>query len=485
MEEEQLKEQLKEVSKKYVNRRKGHRATVTTKIRTLEKLLKEVNLDEAKLLAIKGTLAEKTETLRELNEKILENIEETNFDESDDDPVSKEICDSTEWEDKIFEASYRIDLAIDKMRGDRDSDTSTSSKGSGSKGKSNIKLPKMHLKKFQGDPKNWVSWKDSFDSAIHNNEALEDIDKFNYLKAFLGEVPLAAIKGLTLSSANYDRAYDSLCERFGNKQSIISSHMRALLEVKEISTSNDVKAIRALYDTVEANVQSLKSLGVHSENYGSMLLPVILAKLPSDLRLIISRTYDTAEAEWKIEELLVKFRSEVQARERCEYVSMDHTEKKKSNDGLPTAAALAAHLREEPFCDFCKKTNHMPQNCKTVTKPEARRSILLKEGKCFVCLAKGHITSKCKLAKKCGKCEKMHHVSLCGAFKKVTRQKKTENGKTGKPDSESTETSSSGEKGTQDDENQDSKSMLIDAKDSVLLQTATERCLIPNALRMQ
>ena len=88
-----------------------------------------------------------------MNEKILEKIEETNFDEGDDDPVSKEICDSTEWEDKIFEASYRIDLAIDKMRGDRDSDTSTSSKGSGSKGKSNIKLPKMHLKKFQGDPK--------------------------------------------------------------------------------------------------------------------------------------------------------------------------------------------------------------------------------------------------------------------------------------------------------------------------------------------
>ena len=101
--------------------------------------------------------------------------------------------------------------------------------------------------------------------------------------------------------------------------------MRALLEVKEISTSNDVKAIRALYDTVEANVQSLKSLGVHLENYVSMLLPVILAKLPSDLRLIISRTYDTAEAEWKTEERLVKFPSEVQARERCEYVSIDHT----------------------------------------------------------------------------------------------------------------------------------------------------------------
>ena len=118
-----MKEQLKEVLKKYVNRRKGHRATVTTKIRTLEKMLKEVNLDEAKLLAIEGALGEKIDILRELSEKILEKIEETIVDKSENDPVSKEICDSTEWEDKIFEVSYRIDFPNDKMRGNRDSDS--------------------------------------------------------------------------------------------------------------------------------------------------------------------------------------------------------------------------------------------------------------------------------------------------------------------------------------------------------------------------
>ena len=73
----------------------------------------------------------------------------------------------------------------------------------------------------------------------------------------------------------------------------------------------------------------------------------------------------------------------------------------------------------------------------------------------------------------------MHHVSLCGAFKRVTRQKKTENWKTGKPDSDSTETNSSGERGTQVDEKQDLKSMLVDAKDSVLLQTVTAKLSNP------
>ena len=56
-------------------------------------MLKEGNVVEAKILAIKGALAEKIEILRDLNEKILEQIEETNVDENEDDPVSKEICD--------------------------------------------------------------------------------------------------------------------------------------------------------------------------------------------------------------------------------------------------------------------------------------------------------------------------------------------------------------------------------------------------------
>ena len=108
-----------------------------------------------------------------------------------------------------------------------------------------------------------------------------------------------------------------------------------------------------------------------------------------------------------------------------------------------------------------------------------------KNGKCFVCLAKGHIKSKCKLTKRCGKCEKTHHVILCGVFKRVTRQKKTENGKTGKQDSESTETNSSNWGGTQVDEKQESKSMLVDAKDWYCSKERQQRSLILNAFRMQ
>ena len=151
-----MEEGLNPVLKKFVNRRKGHRAAVTTKIRGLQKLLAETEIDEAKILSVKGVLSEKLDLLRDLNEKILELIETSNTEEDEDDTVSKEISDCTDWEDKIFEALCKIDLTVEKLRGANDSDHSASSRNSRSsefKGKSNIKLPKIHLKKFQGDLK--------------------------------------------------------------------------------------------------------------------------------------------------------------------------------------------------------------------------------------------------------------------------------------------------------------------------------------------
>ena len=52
-----------------------------------------------------------------------------------------------------------------------------------------------------------------------------------------------------------------------------------------------MKGLRHLYDVIESNVRSLKSLGVRAESYGSLLSSVLMNKLPSELRLIASRKF--------------------------------------------------------------------------------------------------------------------------------------------------------------------------------------------------
>ena len=49
----------------------------------------------------------------------------------------------------------------------------------------------------------------------------------------------------------------------------------------------------------------------------------------------------------------------------------------------------------------------------TVTKPKASRTILRRNGKCFMCLKGGHISTNCPSREKCFNCEVRHHVTIC------------------------------------------------------------------------
>ena len=103
---------------------------------------------------------------------------------------------------------------------------------------SRVKLPKLHLKKFNGDPTCWQQFWESFNCAVHENTVLSSIDKFNYL---LGpqNTALQAISGLSLSGDNYIEAVKILQDRFGNKPLIISKHMDKLLKLPSVSSLRD------------------------------------------------------------------------------------------------------------------------------------------------------------------------------------------------------------------------------------------------------
>ena len=106
-----------------------------------------------------------------------------------------------------------------------------------------MKLPKLEIKKFKGDPTMWQSFHDFFDSAVHQNESLSNVQKMNYLINFVeGQAP-ETIKGLSLKNDNYLIALDLLKERFGDAQAIISAHMNKLLSVERVKNIYDTKVL--------------------------------------------------------------------------------------------------------------------------------------------------------------------------------------------------------------------------------------------------
>lgn len=64
------------------------------------------------------------------------------------------------------------------------------------------KLPKLILPKFRDDVTTWTGFWDSYQTAVHDNENISKIDKFNYFISLLEGATSQAIQAL--SSSNYD-----------------------------------------------------------------------------------------------------------------------------------------------------------------------------------------------------------------------------------------------------------------------------------------
>ena len=288
-----------------------------------------------------------------------------------------------------------------------------------------MKLPKLELKSFSGNYEEWQSFWDTFESAVNRNTDISRIQKFTYLKSCVTGAAESAITGLPLTEDNYETAIDILRDRFGKPQLLISNHMDALLKLPIVSSVHETKKLRDLYDKIEINIRSLKALGIESESFGNLLVPVVMEKIPSELRLIISRKFGSKET-WDLDVLLNALKSELEARERCNVVKTSSPtnsnprfdqHKGRFKQPLSSSALYAGSEECTLQCVFCKK-NHKSITCSTITEPKARRTILRRSGRCFVCLKAGHITPGCQSKAKCFNCGARHHVTICENPKK-------------------------------------------------------------------
>ena len=132
---------------------------------------------------------------------------------------------------------------------------------------------------------------------MDKNDEIPKVDKFNYLNSLLEGTSFKIIQRLTLTDSNYDATVSMFKEHFGNPQQIISAHMEALLKVANC-TGDRSASLRMVFDKIMIHIRGLEALGVTSEQYGSLLIPVIMIKLPSETHLRIARK--TERETWRI-----------------------------------------------------------------------------------------------------------------------------------------------------------------------------------------
>ena len=258
------------------------------------------------LSSYRCTLVEKFSQIQTLDNIITDLL----YDDDKDDEVELDEIESGE-----FTQNYRKNLMlIDKFLETTDKKV-IDLQQTITKSKTNfVKLPALELHPFNGNPEHWQTFFENFSCAIDGNKDLSPIQKFTYLRNLLQGPALTIITGLKLTNENYLIALDMLKERYNNSQSLISSHMQSLLEIEPVRYIDNVSGLRKLYDYIQIQIRSLENLGIEPNKYGPMLIPVLMSKIPVELKVIINKEFINDQI-WDIKKALKILQIEIKARE--------------------------------------------------------------------------------------------------------------------------------------------------------------------------
>lgn len=302
--------------------------------------------------------------------------------------------------------------------------------------KSTMKLPKIELRKFQGDVKEWLPFWSQF-KKIHEGATISKGDKFQYLIQTMAPQSRAAelVGSFPPVETNYDSAIASLKNRFGRDEVLVEVYVRELLKLvlKNVMKPEERIPLSSLYDKIEAQLRALESLGVTSDKCGAMLLPLVESSLPEEILRAWQRhpVPVVAEGEQNEERLtqLIKFlRSEVENEERIT-IAMHGFDLKKderktskqkqhSDSAKNTPSAISLHAQGKPSkqlnCVFCE-SEHASMKCEKARKMtlDEKKSVLQRKNACFNCLKIGHQSRVCRGNQKCVMCSRRHVVLMC------------------------------------------------------------------------
>ncbi|KAK8761562.1 hypothetical protein V5799_027169, partial [Amblyomma americanum] len=186
----------------------------------------------------------------------------------DDDQAETEYEQIFEYNDRIHENNAAQATTTSKIR---------------------LKLPRLELTSFSGRRHDWQPFWEVFEQVVDKNEELSSVDKFHYLRASVTGDAAAALAGLPPTARCYSDAVELLKKRFGNEELLIQEHMKKLIDIQPVRSSDDVRGLRRLYDTLAAHIKGLETLGQKHDSYSSLLMPIVQRALPTDILLDYSR----------------------------------------------------------------------------------------------------------------------------------------------------------------------------------------------------
>ncbi|UYV82365.1 hypothetical protein LAZ67_21001798 [Cordylochernes scorpioides] len=366
--------------------------------------------------------------LKDLDQKMLDQMMVA---DAEEDALNCEIEEAEHYSDTFITLERRVRELIDS---DNKIDVKSLGSSNGSLMAKSYKLPKIEMRKFDGELINWLPFWAQFEK-IHEDNELHDADKFHYLVQSMQSNTRARelIESYPQTAENYANAVQALKQRYGQKDLLVEIYVRELLKLMmaNVRTPPDERrSVAKLYDKLETQLRSLESLGVDIKENTAWLFPMIESCLPEDVLVAWQRSplnnYDASKnsdsnSSSRLKNLLDFLRREVEGEERRLLARRGFEgsspkeklrNKFKQNSDIPTAAGLFS--AKEMGCLFCEN-NHQSKDCITAQSMpfKDKRARIYEKRCCLKCLKPGHLAKACKRTVRCNICAKGHYVLLC------------------------------------------------------------------------
>lgn len=283
---------------------------------------------------------------------------------------------------------------------------------------------------FNGDFAKWQNFRDAFKVAVHEDELIKPVFKFQLLKSSLKGRALAALGEWQINEQNYQEAWNWLNELYEREYQTSKQVLWKLLNFQKIERASGF-VLEKLVNVVQGTIRQLRAMGYPVEHYDLIFVHTIHEKLDPEtskdwelhrksekpttkemLDFLIQHGRALSSAQFHEQKLKAKRPSSDNEpksdQKRAKFGSaFDNSKTEKKSEAKPNPNS------NNRQCKLCQE-NHPIYKCAKFLKLDlkSRNSKVRELELCFNCLSPSHKSNLCP-KDPCRRCEMKHNSSLC------------------------------------------------------------------------
>lgn len=283
---------------------------------------------------------------------------------------------------------------------------------------------------FHGDLAKWPNFRDAFKVAVHEDELIKPVFKFQLLKSSLKGRAAAAFGEWQINEQNYSEAWNWLNELYEREYQTSKQILWKLLNFHKIERASGF-ILEKLVNVVQGTIRQLKAMGYPVEHYDLIFVHTIHEKLDPEtskdwelhrksekpttkemLDFLIQHGRALSSAQFHEQKTKAKRpSSDIEPKfgqKRAKFgTTFDSSKTEKKSEAKPNPNS------NNRQCKLCQE-NHPLYKCAKFLKLDlkSRNSKVRELELCFNCLSPSHKSNLCP-KDPCRRCEAKHNSSLC------------------------------------------------------------------------